>query len=325
MTANPVEFGWVIQPVPNDSEQKASRLQHRGAEDGVSSAAEHSDSLRSDNQRFLELTRNRFQSAWLEDHFQWLGPQGSRNTLEGWTHMCYLLPHFPELRFGTLVLGQSYRNPALLAKMASTLQYLSDGRYILGIGAGWKEDEYLAYGYPFPSPGVRTRQLDEYTQIIKLMFEKSPVSFEGKYYSIKDAHNDPLPNPPIPIMIGGGGERGTLRTTAKYADLWNLPWRTPAEFKQKTGVLHQHCAEVGRDPAEIELTACQMVSLTNDPAKLNPAPAPMNTLAGNADDVTRQLEEFIALGCRHFMFRFRDFPSTEGIELFMQKVLPRFR
>src|SRR5260370_34239596 len=113
MTANPVEFGWVIQPVPNDSEQKASRLQHRGAEDRVSSAAQHSDSLRADNQRFLELTRNRFQSAWLEDHFQWLGPQGSRNTLEGWTHMCYLLPHFHELRFGTLVLGQSYRNPAL--------------------------------------------------------------------------------------------------------------------------------------------------------------------------------------------------------------------
>src|SRR5713226_7471086 len=183
-----VEFGWVVQPAPMSAEQR--------------------DSLRVDNQKFLDLIRAKFQSAWLEDHFQWIGPNGSGDTLEGWTHLCYLLPHFPELRFGTLVLGQSYRSPALLAKMASTLQYLSGGRFILAIGAGWKEDEYRAYGYPYPSPGVRTRQLDEYTQIIKLMLSQSPASFEGKYYSIKDAHNDPLPNPPIPLMIGGGGERG---------------------------------------------------------------------------------------------------------------------
>src|SRR5437879_1821759 len=110
MTDNRVEFGWVVQPSPMQMEQR--------------------ESLRADNQKFLDLIRHHFQSAWLEDHFQWLGPQGSRDTLEVWTHMCYLLPHFPELKFGTLVLGQSYRNPALQAKMAATLQYLSDGRFI---------------------------------------------------------------------------------------------------------------------------------------------------------------------------------------------------
>jgi alkanesulfonate monooxygenase SsuD/methylene tetrahydromethanopterin reductase-like flavin-dependent oxidoreductase (luciferase family) len=304
-----IEFGWVVQPSPMKQEQ--------------------AETLRADNQKFLDLIRNKFESAWLEDHFQWLGPapQGSRDTLEVWTHMCYLVSHFPELQFGTLVLGQSYRAPALQAKMAATLQYLSGGRFILGIGAGWKEDEYLSYGYPYPSPAVRSRQLDEYTQIVKLMLSQSPASFEGKYYHIKDAYNDPLPNPPIPLMIGGGGEKGTLRTTAKYADWWNNPWRSPAEFKHKVEVLHQHCAAVGRDPNAIVLTTCQMVGLSENPERVDAlrTPGAMSTLAGDADDVTRQIEEFIALGCRHMQFRFRDFPSTEGLELFIEKVLPRFR
>ncbi|MEP7199260.1 MAG: hypothetical protein ABI874_05520, partial [Chloroflexota bacterium] len=129
----------------------------------------------------------------------------------------------------------------------------------------------------------------------------------------------------IPLMIGGGGERGTLRTTAKYADWWNNPWRSQAEFAHKVDVLKQHCADVGRDSDEIVLTTCQMVSLTDDAAKLNRAPAPMHTLAGTADDVTRELEAFIKLGARHFMLRFRDFPNTDGMELFINKVLPRFR
>ena len=305
MSDNRIEFGWVAQPVPT--------------------SPEHRETLRADNQRFLDLVRYQFQSAWLEDHFQWVSPQGARDTLEGWTHLCYLLPHFPQLRFGTLVLGQSYRNPALLAKMASTLQYLSDGRFILGIGAGWKEDEYLAYGWSYPSPGVRTRQLDEYTQIIKLMLAQSPVSFKGKYYSIAEAHNEPLPNPPVTLMIGGTGERGTLRTTAKYADWWNFPWRSVEEFTKKTNILRKHCAEVGRDFNEIVLTTCQFVSLSDDPAKVVQSAGNLPVLGGDADAVTRKLEAFVNAGVRHFMIRFRDFPSTEGVELFLQKVLPRFR
>lgn len=305
MSNNSIQFGWVVQSTPMNPDYR--------------------ESLRADNQKFLELSRNKFQTAWIEDHFQWVGAKGSIYTLEVWTHLCYLLSHFPELRFGTLVLGQSYRSPSLLAKMASTLQYLSDGRFILGIGAGWKEDEYRAYGYPYPSPGVRTRQLDEYTQIIKLMCAQSPASFQGKYYSIKEAYNDPLPSPPIPLMIGGTGERGTLRTAAKYANWWNFPWRAQPEFGQKVGVLKKHCDEVGRNFDEIALTTCQMVSLTNDASKLQRAPGPMHTLAGNADEVTRDLEEFVKLGACHFMLRFRDFPHTAGIELFFDKVLPRFR
>ena len=307
MTQNKrVDFGWVVQP---------------------SGAAEQRDTLRTANQKFLGLMRNRLDSAWLEDHFQWIGARGSNDTLEGWSHLAYLMPLYPELTFGTLVLGQSYRSPSLLAKMASTLQFLSGGRLILGIGAGWKDDEYLAYGWEFPSPAVRSMQLEEYTQIIKLMLTQSPASFKGRYYSIHEAHNDPLPNPPIPLMIGGSGERKTLRTAAKYADWWNSPWRSPDVFAHQVEVLHQHCDAVGRGRDEIVLTTCQMVSLSEDPerAKAHAAPSTMHSIVGNADGVTRELEEFVRLGARHIMIRFRDYPSTEGLELFLEKVLPRFR
>jgi alkanesulfonate monooxygenase SsuD/methylene tetrahydromethanopterin reductase-like flavin-dependent oxidoreductase (luciferase family) len=303
--ANAIGFGWVVQPVPMSGQAR--------------------EMLRADNKKFLALIGSYFQTAWLEDHFQWLSDKGSNDTLEGWTHLAYLMGLYPMLRFGTLVLGQSYRNPAMLAKMATTLHYLTDGRLILGIGAGWKEDEYRAYGYPFPAPGVRTRQLDEYAQIVKLMLTQSPASFTGKYYHIENAYNDPLPTPPMPLLIGGGGEKGTLRTTAKYADWWNHPWRTPTEFTHKLDVLKQHCAAVGRDFNELTLTTCQFVSLSEDPSRVQRQMGNLSIVAGNADEVTRQLETFINLGARHFMLRFRDFPSTEGIELFLNKVLPRFQ
>jgi alkanesulfonate monooxygenase SsuD/methylene tetrahydromethanopterin reductase-like flavin-dependent oxidoreductase (luciferase family) len=211
--------------------------------------------------------------------------------------------------------------------MASTLHYLSGGRFILGIGAGWKDDEYRAYGWEFPSPAVRSKQLEEYAQIIKLMLTQSPASFQGRYYSIHAAHNDPLPNPRLPLMIGGGGERKTLRTAAKYADWWNSPWRAQALFAHQVDVLKAHCLKVGRDFGEIVLTTCQMVTLSEDPSKVKPSAAPstMHVIAGDADAVTRELEQFVQLGARHIMLRFRDFPSTEGIELFLRKVLPRFR
>jgi alkanesulfonate monooxygenase SsuD/methylene tetrahydromethanopterin reductase-like flavin-dependent oxidoreductase (luciferase family) len=171
---------------------------------------------------------------------------------------------------------------------------------------------------------VRTRQLDEYVQILKLMLTQSPASFTGKYYTITEAYNDPLPNPPIPLMIGGSGERGTLRTTAKYANWWNFQLRPPDEFKHKLDVLKQHCDEVGRDFSELTPTTFQFVSLANDPAQYITINN-MHIITGDADAVTRQLEAYVTLGARHFMLRFVDFPSIAGLELFINKVLPRFR
>ena len=297
-----------------------TRVEFGLAAQAAPATAASAATLNADTVRFINLIRGAFQSVWVEDHFMDLGRYKHDVRLEGWTLLSYLMPQFPELRFGNLVLGLAYRNPALLAKMAATLQSLSSGRLILGIGAGWHKPEYDAYGWAFPSPGVRVAQLDEYAQIIKLMLTQSPVSFSGKYYAVANAPNDPLPAPPIPLMIGGSGEKGTLRTTAKYADWWNFGLKPAADFAHKLDVLKQHCAAVGRDFEEITPTAFHFVNLSGKPSS-----SPVYTLGEDPDAVTRQLEEYVALGARHFMLRFTDFPSTRGIEEFMQKVLPRFR
>jgi alkanesulfonate monooxygenase SsuD/methylene tetrahydromethanopterin reductase-like flavin-dependent oxidoreductase (luciferase family) len=304
MTTHAVEFGWVIQPAALQWAERESLLEH--------------------NRQFFERVRHHFQSAWFEDHFQDVGRYQHHQRLEGWVNLCYHMALYPELRFGHLVLGQSYRNPALVAKMAATAQAVSQGRFILGVGAGWHAPEYRAYGWHFPTPGVRTRQLDEYVRILKLMLTQSPASFTGKYYAIAEAYNDPLPNPPLPLMIGGSGERGTLRTTAKYANWWNFGLRPPDEFQHKLDVLKRHCDEVGRDFNEITPTTFQFVSLANDPTHYVTI-GDMRIITGDADAVTRQLEAYVALGARHFMLRFVDFPSVAGLELFISKVLPRFR
>src|SRR6266702_3227367 len=143
-----------------------------------------------------------FTTLWMEDHLQWEeGP-----ALESFSTLCYLAAQHPNFKVGTLVLNQAYRNPALLAKMAANLQFLSAGRFILGIGAGWKEDEYRAYGYPFPNARARVEQLEEAAQVIRAMWTSRPANFTGKYYTISDAWCIPQPSPPIPLVIGGGGE-----------------------------------------------------------------------------------------------------------------------
>ena len=304
MSTSSVEFGWAIQPAPIQLADSEQLLAH--------------------NRQFFERIHHHFQSVWFEDHFQDVGRYKHHHRLEGWVNLTYQMALYPELRFGHLVLGQSYRNPALVAKMAATAQAVSGGRFILGVGAGWHGPEYQSYNWPFPTPGVRTRQLDEYVQILKLMLSQSPASFTGKHYAIYEAYNDPLPNPPITLMLGGSGERGTLRTTAKYANWWNFGLRPPTEFKHKLEVLKQHCDEVGRDFTEITPTVFQFISLASDPSKYI-AIGDMHIISGDADAVTRQLEAYVALGARHFMLRFVDFPSAAGLDLFISKVLPRFR
>ena len=178
------------------------------------------------NERFLtELDttlaqlKGSFRSIWMTDHFFWDGEP----TYEAWTVLSYLAARYPDFEVGPIVLGQSYRNPALLALMAATLQSLSGGRFVMGIGAGWKEDEYRAFDYPYPEPRVRVQQLEETLIILKKMWEEpGQVNFQGQHYAIKDAWCEPKPEPMIPILVGGGGYT-TMKHAAKYADIWNLP------------------------------------------------------------------------------------------------------
>jgi alkanesulfonate monooxygenase SsuD/methylene tetrahydromethanopterin reductase-like flavin-dependent oxidoreductase (luciferase family) len=237
--------------------------------------------------------------------------------------MTYLAAQYVHFQVGSLVLCQSYRNPALLAKMTATLQFLTGGRYIAGIGAGWKQDEYAAYGYDFPPGRVRIEQLEEAVQILRTMWTRSPATFEGRHYSVHQAACEPLPHPPPPLLIGGGGEKLTLRLVAKYADWMNLTFADVATFAAKLDVLRQHCREVGRDASTITKSLWGYVSITED--GLPPRPDPRNRyfLQGTPDQLRAELGRFIDVGVQHFMLRFVDFPSPRGLDLFQEKVLER--
>jgi alkanesulfonate monooxygenase SsuD/methylene tetrahydromethanopterin reductase-like flavin-dependent oxidoreductase (luciferase family) len=264
-------------------------------------------------------------TAWVVDHFQF----DDIPLLECMSLLAHSAGRTPGVRFGTLVMGQSFRNPALVAKMAATLQFLTGGRFILGIGAGWKEDEYRAYGYPYPPVSVRIAQLDEAATIIRAMWTESPATVTGRHYAVEAAYCEPRPDPAPILMIGGAGEKRTLRVVARHADWWNADYYSPAEYGRKLAVLHEHCRVIGRDPAMIVPTYFATVSLSRDP-NVGEGNRPFShrgelyIVQGDPDTVTRQLEEFAALGVRHVQLSFTDFPSDEGLNLFLSEVLPRF-
>ncbi len=173
--------------------------------------------LVADMHRALDLAAGHFDSAWMVDHLQ----SGSDGLLESFTTLSYLAALHPQFKFGHTVVCQSFRNPALLAKMGATLQFLSGGRFMLGLGTGWAEEEYRAYGYEFPSNAVRVAQLEETIRIVQAMWTQSRATFDGQYYRVKDAACEPKPNPPPSIMVGAFQPK-MLRLTAKYADGWNV-------------------------------------------------------------------------------------------------------
>lgn len=284
--------------------------------------------------RFLDRLQGSFDSAWVADHFvPWAEFQDSLTaTPECWTTLTYLAARLPELSFGTLVACQSYRNPALLAKMAATLQTFSGGRLILGIGAGWKKDEYLAYGYPYPSRADRLYQLEEAVQIIRKMWREPKATFHGKYYHIEEAICEPKPEPAPPLLVGGGGKKITLRIAAQYADWWNFPGCSTEEYQELLTVLRDHCLKAGRDFDEITKTwgsECVAIAPSRQKAQELHAASPFNqygqAIVGTPDEVAEQLQPFVNLGVKHFILRFVDFPSTAGAELFAREVAPRFQ
>ncbi len=274
------------------------------------------DELLAYNAQCIQVASPAFTTLWLEDH-----PQvAATDALECFTSLSYLAATYPRLNVGSLVLSQSYRNPALLAKMAANLQALSHGRLILGLGAGWKEEEYRSYNYPFPSVGTRMDQLEEAVQIIRALWTNQPATFEGKYYSIYQAYCVPQPSPVIPLLIGGGGEQRTLALVARYADWYNFNSCTVAEYTHKVSVLKQHCERIDRDPAEITLTYLSTISVSDDSRKVKRSPD-KHFIAGNADEVIQELEQFRALGVSHCMFRI---PDLDSLHYFVTRIAPHF-
>jgi F420-dependent oxidoreductase-like protein len=197
-----------------------------------------------------------FDSLWVMDHLYQIEVVGPREDpmLEAYTLLGALAARTRDIALGTMVTGVTYRNPALLAKIVTTLDVISSGRAILGIGAAWNDDEHAGYGYDFPSAGERLDRLEEALQITRAMFTEQAPSFEGRHYRVKQVLNNPKPiRGRIPVLIGGGGEKRTLRLVAQYGDACNL-FGGPDEVRHKLDVLERHCADVGRDPAEITKT-----------------------------------------------------------------------
>jgi alkanesulfonate monooxygenase SsuD/methylene tetrahydromethanopterin reductase-like flavin-dependent oxidoreductase (luciferase family) len=314
----PIQFGWRVPDFPEDKE---------------SDPRKRAAALRDQIFNFMDIIQGGLDTAWVGDHFfPWASEiEQSLETHEAWTILSYLLARYPRMRMGTIVLSQSYRPPATLAKMAAVLQWLSGGRLIFGIGAGWKENEYRAYGYDFPPDRVRLDQLEEAVQIIRKMWTEDSPTFHGKHYHIEAAYCSPRPNPVPPLLIGGAGPKRTLRIVAKYADWCNMNNMDLDLCRSRLDILRQHCQTVARDYDTIVKTYssdCLSVAPTHAEAeRMKQASfyAPYGPMAGTPDEVAAQLRSFINLGISHFILRFADFPRTDGVELFMKEVLPRFK
>ena len=198
-----------------------------------------------------------FESGWTFDHFYPIFTDPTGPCLEGWTTLTALAQATSRLRLGTLVTGIHYRHPAVLANMAATLDNISGGRLELGLGAGWNEEESGAYGIELGSLTDRFDRFEEACQVLIGLLSRETTDFSGRFYQLTAARNEPKgpQRPHPPICIGGNGEKRTLRITAKYAQHWNFVGGAPADFARKRDVLAAHCADVGRDPKEIMLSA----------------------------------------------------------------------
>jgi F420-dependent oxidoreductase-like protein len=273
-----------------------------------------------------------YHSLWLVDHFWTIG-MPDVDLLEAVTMMSAIAARTERLRIGTLVLCNSFRNPALLAKSLTTIDHISNGRLEVGLGAGWMEQEYRAYGYEFPSMGTRLRQLEEALQILKAMFTENRANFKGRYYTVADAPNNPKPvqKPHPPITIGGAGEKVMLRLVAQYADRWNCP-AGYRDFGKTLGVLHEHCRAVGRDPRKIAVSEQVMVCIGANKAEVDRTwemakrrkPFSFTAVKGTPEEVIDQLRERVARGVTMFMMMFADMGPPQTVELFAREVMPAF-
>ena len=268
-----------------------------------------------------------FASAWLVDHFHTIPQPSQEVTFECLTSTAALARDTRTIRIGQMVTCNSYRNPALLAKMASTVDVLSHGRLNVGIGAGWSEQEYQAYGYAYPDAPERLRQLREAVQVMLAMWQEQEAHFEGSYYSVRGAINQPkgVQQPHIPLLIGGNGEKVTLKLVAQYADACNVG-DDPTTVKQKLAVLKQHCETVGREYESIHRTSTTFCLIADsDELALALLPAERKArignkvttaLIGSPETIRRRLDAYEEAGVQELVLRFIDGTNLEALRRF---------
>jgi F420-dependent oxidoreductase-like protein len=270
------------------------------------------------------------ETTWLVDHFHTIPHPSQEVPFECWTTTAALARDTKRVRVGQMVTCNGYRNPALLAKMASTVDVLSHGRLNFGIGAGWYEHEYRAYGYSYPDAPERLRRLREAVRVILAMWTQEEAVFEGKYYQVRGAINQPkgVQKPHIPLLIGGGGEKVTLKLVAQYADACNVNGDLET-IKHKFVVLKQHCATVGRDYESIYRTVACLCAIadTNEqaqakiPAALLDRPIARGALIGNPDTIRKRLADLQAAGVQEVILSFPDVLQLDALRFFAKEFI----
>jgi len=264
-------------------------------------------------QTWQEVDELGFDTAFVFDHFMPIYSDAAGPCLEGWTLLAALAAQTKRVRVGVLVTSNTFRNPAILAKMAATVDHVSQGRLILGIGAGWFEAEHTAYGIPYSTVGGRARQLGEAMEVIKLLWTQEKSTYAGKYYQLKDAPFEPktVQKPHPPILIGGQGPKLILPVVARHANIWHLRVRevNPEEVKQLMATFDGICRKVGRDPAEIE----RAVSLRSA------------QLRGKTEETRKQIQALADVGIRHFMLSLSSPEDRKHLNRFAKEVMPAFR
>jgi F420-dependent oxidoreductase-like protein len=259
------------------------------------------------NCRWAEVTG--WCGIWVPDHF--MPPAGGYGVvpgsddpelgpiLEAFSVQAALAASVPRVRIGAMVAGNTYRHPAVVAKMAATIDHISDGRFVLGLGAGWQQNEHEHYGIELGSLKERSDRLAEACEVITGLLAEPRTTFAGEFYRIVDAPAEPKPvQDRIPLLIGGGGEHRTLRTAARWADEWNV-WGTPAHMQHKIAVLGSRCEEIGRDVGEIRKSACAFLRICDDEAEAASQRDRLGHrggLVGTVDELAETIEAYRAVG-----------------------------
>lgn len=297
-----IQFGFILPQLPLDKAQRNRFVE--------------------DLNRALKLISGHFESARIIDHLGF-------DDIESFTTLAYLSALHPQLKFGHTVVCQSFRNPALVAKMGATLQFLSGGRFLFGIGAGWQEQEYRAYGYDFPPARMRVEQLEEALQIIKAMWTEQKATFSGVYYRVNEAACEPKPDPLPPMMIGALKPK-MLRITAKYADEWNVSSTGIGKYRRLVEVFERACADVGRDPATVRRswgggcicrpTQAEAEHIAGERYRTDPEDD--FDFVGTPRQIIEQMRPFLDLGVSSFIVDCGGFPSLLTLELLIKEVLP---
>ena len=280
-----------------------------------------------------------FDSIWVNDHLY--GPQSPQiPMLDAWTLIPALAAATERVEIGTLVTPLGMRNVAHLGKTIATVDHIAGGRIIPGFGAGWMPREFTDFGLPFLSTKDRLGQLREGVALLKRMWsEEEPVTFDGEYFRTENVVTEPKPARQVPILIGGSGERVTMRIAAREADIWNNLAGQQDRIAHKVEVLKQHCADIGRDFDEITVAQQCLVTIAEEETAAGPMietaqrifgghmgnPAGELALSGTPDRVCEQIEKHIDLGCTMFNIEFFGRDTREPAKIFAERVMPEFR